>query len=278
MIELACHTWSFPDLTLTEALGTIARLGFRRADIGGGQGLNLTQAARNPRAVAAEVKADLALYNLSISDLFLMLPRISIADEERRLKEVETFKALLPFAAELGTPGITVSPGVIHNLEEDPAAQERTVESLTMMTAAAQAMNIPVSITPHVDSMATTPAGARALLNTVKGLTLTLDWASLTYGGAKHDDITALFPRTRHMQVRGAAKGQLQATLERNKIDWLRLMEDSIIAGYDGTLAVSLIQSAGRHRVAKINPLTEAAALRDILRAERDATLERQRG
>lgn len=256
----------------------MARLGFRRADVGGGQGLNLAGATRQPRAVAAEVKAELALYNLSLGDLFLMLPRISLADDERRLKEVETFKALLPFAVELGTPGITVSPGVAHNLEEDPTALDRTIDSLKAMTAAAVEAGLPVSIAPHVDSMATTPQGARALIDAVEGLKLTLDWASLIYGGAKYEDIAALIPRSRHMQVRGAAKGQLQLGMDRNKIDLARLVEDAIIAGYDGSICVSLIQSAGRHRVAKINPLSEAASLRDALKAARDTILERQRG
>lgn len=278
MIEISCHTWSFPDLTLTEALGTMARLGFRRADIGGGQGLNLAQAARQPRAVATEVKAELALYNLSLGDLLLMLPRISLADDERRLKEVETFKALVPFAAELGTPGITVSPGVAHNLEEDPTAFDRTVESLKAMTAAASEAGLAISITPHVDSMATTPADVRKLLDAVEGLKLTLDWASLVYNGAKYEDIAALMSRSRHMQVRGAAKGQLQLGMDRNKIDLARLVEDAIIAGYEGSITVSLIHSAGRHRVAKINHLNEAASLRDAVKAARDTILERQRG
>jgi sugar phosphate isomerase/epimerase len=278
MIEFSCHVWSFPDLTLTEALGTMARLGFRRADIGGGQGLNLAQAARQPRAVATEVKAELALYNLSLGDLFLMLPRISLADDERRLKEVETFKALLPFAVELGAPGVSISPGVAHNLEEDPTALDRTIESLKAMTAAANEAGLPVSIAPHVDSMATAPQAARALVDAVEGLQLTLDWASLTYGGAKYEDIAVLIPRSRHMQVRGAAKGQLQLGMDRNKIDLARLVEDAIIAGYTGSISISLIQSAGRHRVAKINPLNEAASMRDALKAARDSILERQRG
>lgn len=278
MIEIACHAYSFPDLTLTEALGTAARLGFRRADIGGGQGLSLAQAARQPRATAAEIKADLALYNLTLSDLTLMLPRISLADDDRRAKEVESFKALIPFAVALGTPGITVSPGVAHNLEEDPSALERTLDSLQAMTAAAKAAKLRISIAPHVDSMATTPEAVRALLDSVEGLELTLDWASLTYGGAKHEDIAALIPRSRHMQVRGAARGQLQAGQDRNKIDFARLVEDAIIDGYDGTISLSLIQSAGRHRVAKVSPLKEVSTLRDTLREARDATLAKQRG
>ncbi|MBK8022386.1 MAG: sugar phosphate isomerase/epimerase [Chloroflexi bacterium] len=271
MIEFACHTWSFPDLTLTEALGTIARLGFRRVDIGGGQGLNLTEAARKPRAVAAEVLADLALYNLTLSDLFLMLPRISVADEERRTKEIETFKALLPFAAALGAPGITISPGVAHNLAEDPAALDRTTDSLRAMIAAARDARLALSFAPHVDSMAATPDAARTLLDAVDGLSLTLDWASLIYAGARHEEITSLVRRSRHMQVRSAAKGQLQTTLERSKIDLPRLIEGLLLAGYEGTVTISLIQSAGQHRVAKINPVSEAAALRDALREARDA-------
>lgn len=278
MIEFACHAWSFPDLTLTEALGTIARLGFRRVDVGGGQGLSLIEAVRRPRAVAAEVLTDLALYNLTLSDLFLMLPRISVAEDARRLQEVETFKALLPFAAALGAPGITVSPGVAHHLDDDAQAVERASASLREMTAAARAANLPLSFATHVDSMATTPQAAHTLLNAVEGLTLTLDWSSLVYGGAKHEEIARLIPRSRHIQVRSAAKGQLQTTLERSKIDVGALIEDLIVMGYGGALSITLIQSAGRHKATRISPLAEAAALRDALREARDLILSRQQG
>jgi len=278
VIEFACHTWSFPDLTLTEALGTIARLGFRRADIAPGQGLAITRAVRQPRAAAAEIRADLALYNLTLSDLFLMLPRISTDDNARRTREIETFAALLPFARELGVPGVTVSPGVIHAPDDDPAAWERAVGALTQMRDAARDAGVPFSIAPHVDSMATTPERARRLLEALDGVTLTLDWASLTYAGARHDEIAALIRHSRHMQVRGAAKGQLQASGDRSKIDLARLLEDAIINGYEGTIAVSLLGEAGRHRVTKLSPAAETARLRDALRDARDTVLARLRG
>ena len=51
MTEFSCHTWAFNDLTLPEALGTIARLGFRYVDIGSGASLNAARAAERPQAV-----------------------------------------------------------------------------------------------------------------------------------------------------------------------------------------------------------------------------------
>src|SRR5690606_16812592 len=128
MIEFSCHTWAFNDLTLPEALGTIARLGFRYVDIGSGPNLNAANAARNPRRAAAEIRDDLQTFNLRLSDVYIMLPRISLADDERRDKDIDLFKSLVPFAAALETPGITVSSGLAH--PDDEAAFERTAESL----------------------------------------------------------------------------------------------------------------------------------------------------
>lgn len=271
MFTIACHTWGFPDLTLSEALGTMARLGFRSADIAPGQGLALTRAVRQPRAAANEIRADLALFNLSLSDLFLLLPRISTNDAERRQREIDTFSALMPFAQALGTPGVTVSPGVIHNAEDDATAWVRTVEALAVMRDAAQAAGLAFSFAPHVDSMATTPERARLLLDALDGVSLTLDWPSLVYSGARHDEIAALIPRARHIQVRGAAKGQLQAVGERSRVDLPRLAADCFTHGYQGAVSISLLAEAGRHRVTKVKPIAEATRLRDALREAREA-------
>jgi sugar phosphate isomerase/epimerase len=278
MIEFACHTWTFPDLTLSEAIGTIARLGFRRIDIAYTQGAALTRAARQPRAAAAEIRADLDIYALAISDLFLMLPRISTNDAERRAADIAIFSAALPFALELGVPGITVSPGVVHSPEQDAAAWERTLDALGQMSQAARAAGVPLSFAPHVDSMTPTVERARQLVTAIDGLQITLDWASLTYSGARHEEIAGLLRHARHIQTRGAAKGQLQTTVERSRIDGARLLEDAIVAGYDRAIAVSLLGEAGRHRVARVMPAAEAARLRDALREARDAVYARQRG
>jgi sugar phosphate isomerase/epimerase len=264
MIEFACHSWTFNDLTLPEALGTIARLGFRCADIG----LAAPKPLANPQRAAQEIKNDLLHYHLNLTDLYLMLPRISLADEERRTRDVEAFTALLPFAAELGTPGITVSPGLIH---DDQTAFERSVNALQTMFAAAKAAKLRLSIEPHADSMATTPDAALRLVEAVPGLEITLDWAQMVYHGVAHEAILTLLPKTRHVHIRQASKGHLQAPFDKGKIDLAQVVADLQAVGYDGAICVELVNTAGRYGITAVKAISESARLRDALRDARDA-------
>lgn len=277
MIGFACHTWTFGDLTLPEALGTIARLGFRAVDIGSGSALNAANAAASPRKRAAEIRADLALYNLQLADLYFMLPRISLAatpeDAERRSREIELFTRLIPFAVELNAPGITVSPGIAPpqtDAEIRAQAFSHAAEALQTMHDAARTANIPLSIEPHMDSIAPTPAAARALLDAVPGLKLTLDVAEFACQNIPHDELIALLPQTRHIQLRQAARGKLQQAHDKGTIDLAQLMTDLKAHGYDGAISIEILNMPGRHGAAKVQPLREAVALRDALRAARD--------
>ena len=263
MIELACHTWTFSDLTLPEALGTIARLGFRCADIG----LTAPKPMPDPRRAAREIKTDLLeLYNLRLSDLYLMLPRISLLDDERRARDLESFKALLPFALELGAPGVTLSPGL---KQDDEGAFERTTSVLRLMVDAGKAAGLRISVEPHVDSMAQTPDAALKLLEAVPGLELTLDWAQLVYNNAAHDAILSLLSKTRHIQIRQASRGHLQTAFEKGKIDLERVVSDLIAHNYDGAICVELVNTPGRYGIAAVNAIRESARLRDTLRDAR---------
>lgn len=272
-MEFACHTWTFNDLTLREALGTIARLGFRYVDIGSGPNLNAPKAAARPRQIAAEIQEDLTIYNLKLSDLYLMLPRISVPEAERRDKDLELFKALIPFAAELKTPGITVSPGLAQP-PEDEGAFERTASALREMLAAAKAEGIRLSIEPHMDSIAPTPEAALKLVEAVPGLEITLDWADLTCMNTPYDAILKLLPHTRHVQIRQAARGKLQTPFERGSIDIPKVMRDLHEAGYDDVICTEALNMPGRHGSVKINPVRESVRLRDTLCDARDALLK----
>jgi sugar phosphate isomerase/epimerase len=272
-MEFACHTWTFNDLTLPEALGTIARLGFRYVDIGSGPNLNAPKAAARPRQIAAEIREDLAIYNLKLSDLYLMLPRISFPDAERRDKDIELFKALIPFAAELKTPGITISPGVAQP-PEDTEAFERTASALREMLSAAQEADLRLSIEPHMDSIAPDPEAALKLRDAVPGLEITLDWADLTCANAPYDSILSLLPHTRHIQIRQAARAKLQTPFERGTIDILRVLRDVRSAGYEGVICTEVLNMPGRHGSVKINPVRESMRLRDALRDARNALIK----
>jgi sugar phosphate isomerase/epimerase len=270
-MHISCHTWGFTDLTLSEALGTIARMGFRYVDIGSGQNLNAVKAAANPRRMAGEILEDLRLYNLKLADLYIMLPRISAPEEDKRLKDIELFKSLLPFAAELGTPGMTVSPGVAQP-PEDTEAWARTVVALREMEKAAREAGVTLSVEPHLDSMAFTVEAALKLVREVPGLRLTLDWAHMVCQDVFHDEILKLVPHARHIQLRQAARKQLQTPFERGRIDVLRVFNDLRTAGYDGALCVELMNIPGWHGMMKVDAMRESLKLRDALKAARDAS------
>lgn len=269
MLEFACHTWAFSDLTLPEALGTIARMGFRYVDIGSGANLNTQRAAENPRKEAADIRADLDLFNLKVSDLYILLPRISLADESRRQKEIDLFKALVPFASALGTAGITLSAGLAHPAE-DAEAYDRTVAALREMVTAAQAARLPISIEPHMDSMAQTPESALKFIKDVPGLKLTLDWAQMVYQDIFHEDILKLLPHTRHIQIRQAARAQLQTPFDRGRIDPAKVVKDVLASGYTGLMGVEYMNTPGWHGMIAVNAVQECARMRDALREARD--------
>jgi len=303
MITFACHTWSFPDLTLAEAFGLIARLGFRQVDIGSGASLNAARAAADPTRLAADLRADLRMFNLQVSDLYLMLPRIALGatpeDSERRARELELFRTLIPFALELGAPGITVSPGLAPPADAPPIqppigsqpitpaeasaqtvsaaefAFNRAADALRAMLETASSAGLRLSIEPHLDSVAATPAAALRLIEAVPGLEITLDWAELACQNFSLDEIGRLLPHTRHMHVRGAARGRLQTPLDKSALDLAKLMTESLSAGYEGAIAVELLQlppGVTRHGAQKVNAVREAAAIRDALKRERDAS------
>lgn len=273
MLEFACHTWAFNDLTLPEALGTIARLGFRYADIGSGANLNTQRAAENPRGAAAEIRDDLELFDLKISDLYLMLPRISLPDEASRQREIDLFKALVPFAVALGTPGITLSAGLAHPAE-DTEAPDRSVAALREMVKAGKDARLRISIEPHMDSMAQTPEQALRFIKDVPGLMLTLDWAQMVCQDVFHDEIVKLLPHTAHIQIRQAARAQLQTPFDRGRIDVKKVVRDIAASEYKGVISVEYMNTPGWHGMVAVNTIQESSRMRDELRAARDNPAE----
>jgi sugar phosphate isomerase/epimerase len=274
MLEFACHTWAFNDLTLPEALGTIARLGFRYVDIGSGANFNTQRAAENPRREAAAIRDDLEVFNLKISDLYLMLPRISLADEDKRQREIDLYKSLVPFAVALGTPGITLSAGLAHPAEDEEAI-DRTVAALREMVKAGKDSRLRISIEPHMDSMAQTPDQALKFIKDVPGLMLTLDWAQMVCQDIFHADILKLLPHTAHIQMRQAARAQLQTPFDRGRIDVKKVVKDVLAADYKGLIAVEYMNTPGWHGMVAVNAIQESSRMRDELRSARDNVAEK---
>lgn len=269
-MQFSCHSWAFNDRTLPEALGTIARMGFRYVDIGNGPHFNIVRAA-NPntrRTVAEELRDDLSLFNLRIADMYLMLPRISLSDEEKRRTDITLFKAVIPVLKALEAPGVTLSAGVIHP-EDDTEAYERTVSALQEMLAAAQKADLPISVEPSLNSMIITPEQALKLIEDVPGLLLTLDWAHFIYQKTKPQDLAPLLPYARHVHVRQAAPNKIQVPFEKGKLELNDLMTQLQQAAYTGKLCVEYLLSEWA-KPEKVSMVQEIMALRDALRDTRE--------
>lgn len=267
MPAFSVHSWGFHDLLLPEVLGTLARLGFRYVDIGTGNHLSVANATSTSKRAnhLQEIRHDLTMFNLQVADVYVLLPRISVADEAKRDTDLKVFKALVPFIKAIGAHGITVSAGLIHPAE-DTEAHTRATDALQQMLAIAQKADLPLSIEPHLDSMAQTPDQALALVEAVEGLQITLDWAHLASQKAKTPDIVRLLPHTRHVHLRGYAPNKLQTPYEKSKHDITEIVTRLKDAGYDGFLCLDFLQTLNWHGAQKVDAVAESLRWRDTLR------------
>jgi len=134
-----------------------------------------------------------------------------------------------------------------------------------------------VSIEPHMDSMAQTPEVALKLIKDVPGLKLTLDWAQMVCQDVFHEEIIKLLPQTRHIQIRQAARAQLQTPFERGRINVPQVVNDIQASGYEGVVCVEYMNTPGWHGMIAVNAVQESAKMRDALRDARDKASKPQR-
>lgn len=328
MHELACHTWGFSDIPLEEAVQTIARLGFSYIDLGSGPHLDVDAAARNPKQAAREILDLLDYFHLKLTDLYILLPALSSADEGRRLYEVKLLERLLPFAAELGVPGITLSPGIEtpeitearlphgravelrpaeptdpeaelvtyrqpavepEDVQEDedndgprpdappppPTPFDYAVDSFQRIVEIIEDTDLRISFEPHVDSVAATPERALKMLETVPGLSLTLDWAQFTAQGIISREIEPLLQHTAHVQLRQAARGRLQTPYHEGIIDLSQVIELMVENDYRGAISIEYMNRSGWHGLAALDVVRETGLTRNEIRNARNRLLAR---
>ncbi len=267
-MQIACHAWAYNNLSLEDAVGTIARLGFRYIDLGSGPHLDISRAAAYPEAEAATIQQLLASFDLTLTDLYLMLPYTNAPDPARRETQLTLFERLVPFAAALGTPGITISPGIVHKDGPDHSLA-RAVPALLRMLQAAEDTDLRVSFEPHMDSVAQKPEQALLLLDAVPGLSITLDFAHFLYQGIVTREIEPLLEHVAHVQIRQAKRGSLQTPHDEGTMNITPLLNDLRQAGYRGALSVEYMTTFGWHGMKQISISQETVRTRDALRAAR---------
>ncbi|MBN2304304.1 MAG: sugar phosphate isomerase/epimerase [Anaerolineae bacterium] len=267
-MQIACHAWAYNNLPLEEAVGTIARLGFRYVDLGSGPHLDINRAAAYPEAEASNIRQLLERFNLTLTDIYLMLPFTNAPDPARREAQLTLFERLVPFAVALGTPGITVSPGIIHKDGQEHSLA-RAVPALLRMLQAAEDSDLRISFEPHMDSATQTPEQALLLLEAVPGLSVTLDFAHFLYQGIVSREIEPLLEHVAHVQIRQAKRGSLQTSHSEGTMNIPQLLQDLHNAGYRGALTVEYMTTFGWHGMKQVSIGQETVRTRDALRAAR---------
>jgi sugar phosphate isomerase/epimerase len=284
-MRLACADYTWPAVPHGLALDIVAGLGFDAVDIGfmaGRSHVRPEEVASETAGWAGRIGERCAARGLAVSDVFAQTTgfadrAVNHPDAAERDRSMAFFRHSLDFARRLGSPGLTLLPGIVFADEPWREAALRAAVELRRRVEEAAAAGLALSVEPHVGSVIDTPRRTAALLEMTPGLTLTLDYGHFVASGAPEADVEPLAARARHVQCRGGAPGRLQESMRANTIDFPRMVAVLAEAGYTGFLACEYVWSEWQH-CDDVDDLTETVALRDVLSAAIGAGVERVPG
>ena len=251
-MRLAVANYSFEVLPLEATLMVCKSLGFNAVDIAGFHdrghcSFEPEAVAANPQQQADILKPLLEKYELTVSDFF---PQFGVAphlhslndlDPTIRERNVYLLRGAAQFCKLIGSPSMTILPGVDHPYI--PLAQnlKQSAESLRKAVDIAGEYGVEAQFEPHMGSVADTPELAMELIEAVPGLKVTLDLAHFVLQYISIDRIYALVPHTGHVHIRAADPGKLQTAYEENKIDFVDLINRLKAVNYQGALTMEYV-------------------------------------
>jgi len=254
---VACSSWSFACLPLEAAIRIVRLLGFGHIDIGFGH--LPREGLASPRSQGRLLRKRLSREGLKASDIFPLLPfETNDLDVRHREENTRTVRAVLELAEGCGAPGVTLKPGIAQ-----PAAQDggwrASLDALMEYVALARMAGVGLSVEPYVDSIVEDPRAALRLVESVPGLELTLDYSHFVSLGYEIGDLRHLQSYARHVHVRQASRGRLQASARNGVIPLLRILEELAARGYGGAVSLEY-QNSDWHGMNDIDVITETVA------------------
>lgn len=275
-IPLSCGDHSFPLLPQDHTFRLIQMLGVEGVDLalfGGGPHLQPERVREDPRTWAVDVGRSLGELGLHVSDVFL-IPSSDFAELAPNSPEPDTrsearalFADIAEFAARVGSPGITVVPGVEWPSESARDSLARAAEELAWRAELAKSLGLRFSIEAHVGSVCPTPELALELLAAAPGVELTLDYTHFVAQGIGVDRIVPLHPHARHFHARGGRRDRVQCSLSQSEIDYEPVMKALNAAAYDGFVALEVIWAEWQG-MNDCDVISESVMLRDLLREQ----------
>lgn len=274
-MKLAVGNWSFEVLPLEATLMVCKSLGFDAVDIAGFHdrghcSFEPADVLTNPQKQADILTPLLEKYQLTVTDYFTQfgaapaLHSLNDIDQTIRERNMEYVRGAAQFSKLIGSPGITILPGVDHvqrSLAENLAV---SIDYLRKAVAIASEYGIEVRFEPHMSSVAYTPELALQLIDAVPGLKITLDYAHFILQYIPIERINALIPYTGHVHVRQARYGKLQVAHSEGIIDYPDVISRLKALGYDGTMSCEYV-CADWFEVNRNDTLYETSVAREML-------------
>jgi sugar phosphate isomerase/epimerase len=249
-VRFALSDQTFPLLDHEEALDMARILRIPAIDLvvaGNRSQVRPEEIRQDIGAWAERVGERLRSRGLEVADVFL-IPWTDFEtlapnhpDAQQREDAAALFRDVLEFARLLGAPGLTLLPGIDFPDESHAVSMARAAEELAWRAREAREAGVRLSVEPHLGSLASTPGEASTLVEATPGLELTVDYGHFVYQGFSEADIEPLLPHARHLHVRGAARGRLQASMKDNTIDFERVVDSLRDLGYDGYLGLEYV-------------------------------------
>lgn len=250
MIKFSCSDYTFPLITPAQRFALLGLLGFKYVDIGlfeRSEGLRPGQLLAKPRAFIQQLKGNLKRSGLQTADVFLQTgadPSESAANDPNpriRARNRKVFLAALDLCSALGCTHMTGLPGVWHEGVDNATDLALAVKEAGWRQHVASGAGMSYAVEAHMGSICTDIASTRSFLESVPGLTLTLDYGHFVASNLKSLDVHSLLPLASHVHVRGGAPKRLQTPVSENEIDFAGMMRHLQKQRYGGFLAVEYV-------------------------------------
>jgi sugar phosphate isomerase/epimerase len=273
MIRFATADYSFPLLSWEKSLRLAGDLGMTGIDLSLFQGrshLKPEEVLANPSAAGARARAAVEATGLTVADVFGIPGKDFVdrcpnhPDAGIRRESREHFRRLVDFAVACESAHLTVLPGMAFDSEDFASSFARCVEELGWRLDVAHGAGLEFAVEGHTGSIISDPAQAGRLVQSVSGLTLTLDLGHWIAQGYKQVDANPLIDYTSHVHARCASPGRLQAPLKTNTIDFEDLVTRLTARHYTGWYAIEYVWIDWEH-CNEVDNVSETILLREVL-------------
>lgn len=246
-MKLSISSWSFPFLTLEEAVSVANALGFHAIDLGYffKTSLDKEKLLFEPENYGRQIIESLPLPIANLFHLFgndLDDRNLSAAPDPRNLADL---KSALTFSKAAGVSSIFVLPGMINPGQSRKQALTNSAEALRPMVEAGHNIGVDVLVEPHIHGILESPDLVQELIGLVPGLKIVLDPSHFVAMGYRQEEIEPLFSITAHVHIRQARPGIIQTKMDDGIINFPAFFGTLRDVDYDGWLTVEYEHEAG---------------------------------